>query len=68
MACDELTALYELAQNGNSEKFTVVSQAKFFCGLKPSSFHMNRSADIYLLMHGLGRWVMPALGYLYDSH
>ena len=46
MACDELMALYEPAQNGNSEKFTVVSQAKIFLGLKQSSFDTNRSADI----------------------
>ena len=30
MACDELTALYQQVQKGNSEKFTVESQANFF--------------------------------------
>ena len=39
MAWFKLTALYEPAQNGKSEQLTVVSQAKFFCSLKWSSFH-----------------------------
>ena len=42
IACDKLTALYLMAQNGNSG----------FCILKRSSFHVNRSADICQLMLG----------------
>ena len=55
-----------MAQNGKSEKFTVESQAIFFMYSKRSSFHRNRSADICLLMHGLGGWAILSLGYLYE--
>ena len=37
----------------------------FFSFLKQSSFYENRSADICLLMHGLGRWAILSLGYLF---
>ena len=53
MARDKLTALHEPAQYRNSENIYSCEPSKFFCCLKWSRFHRNRSADICLLMHGL---------------
>ena len=53
MACDKFTTLYLLALSGKSSKFTVESQANFFCNIKWSCFKGNILANICRLMHGL---------------
>ena len=49
------------------EKNVLFSAKSIICYLQLSSFHGNRSADIFLLTHGFGRPAILYLEYLYGT-